>query len=138
MSRKGRGDLILVDTSAWIGFFARTGYQNIKTYLGTLLDLDLATTAGPIALELIQGCRTVPERTVLEERLRALQWLRTDEEHWYKAGEAAFALRRAGITVSAIDALIATLAESYGCSLLHLDSDFKSIARHTRLTLIEL
>ena len=130
--------LVLVDTSAWIGFFRNRGSPEIKDQVGKLIEDDLAAAAGPIALELIQGCRSRAERQELEERLQALHWLETEERHWYMAGRTAFSLRRTGITVSAIDALIATLAESYGCVLLHQDSDFEHIARHTALRLFAL
>lgn len=130
--------LVLVDTSAWIGFFAKKGYEEIKACLTALLDHDRVATAGPIALELLQGCRSPEERVELEQKLRALHWLVTEDRHWYQAGESAFALRRAGLTVSAIDALIATLAESYGCALLQRDRDFEQIARHTSLRLVNV
>jgi len=124
---------VLVDTSAWISFFAKSGYPEIKELLKSLLDEDRVATAGPIVLEILQGCRSVKERQRMEELFRALHWLITEEHHWYQAGQTAFALRRQGITVSAVDALIATLAESHGCPLLHRDTDFKHIARHTGL-----
>jgi predicted nucleic acid-binding protein len=127
---------VLVDTSAWIGFFAKKGYKEIKACLTALLDHDRVATAGPIALELLQGCRSQEERIELEQKLHALHWLATEDRHWYQAGERAFTLRRAGLTVSAIDALIATLAESYGCALLQRDRDFEQIARHTSLHLV--
>jgi predicted nucleic acid-binding protein len=130
--------LVLVDTSAWIGFFARSGYIGVKARLKMLLEDDQAATAGPIVLELLQGCRSVQERVLLEERLQALHWLDTQTSHWFAAGRTFFALRRAGVTVAAIDVLIATLAEAHGCGLLQLDRDFERIARHTELHLIEI
>lgn len=132
------GMLVLVDTSAWIGFFASSGYIGVKARLKMLLDDDQAATAGPIVLELLQGCRSIQERGLLEEKLQALHWLDTRTSHWFAAGHISFALRRAGVRVAAIDVLIATLAEAYGCGLLHLDRDFERIARHTRLHLIEV
>jgi predicted nucleic acid-binding protein len=50
----------------------------------------------------------------------------------------AFSLRRKGVTVSAIEILIATLADDYGCALLQRDSDFELIARNTDLHLVEV
>jgi predicted nucleic acid-binding protein len=135
MSLADQEGLVLVDTSAWIGFFARTGYPGIKVHLKKLLEDDRVATAGPIALELIHGCRSVEERAGLVQRLKALHWLAVEDRHWFLAGETAFALRREGITISAIDALIATLAEAYGCALLQQDNDFEQIARHTDLRL---
>ncbi len=47
MRETAQTDLVLVDTSAWIGFFARTSYHDIKRWLGELLDNDRVATAGP-------------------------------------------------------------------------------------------
>ncbi|WP_447974106.1 type II toxin-antitoxin system VapC family toxin [Nitrospira sp. Kam-Ns4a] len=128
--------LVLVDTSAWICFFAKSGYRRIKAELADLLEADLVATAGPIMLELIQGCRSDGEREGLIERLKALHWLPVEERHWIAAGKLAMTLRRNGVTVSAIDALIATLAEAYGCALLQRDRDFEQIASRTGLRLL--
>lgn len=138
MSPAHRPGAVLVDTSAWISFFSRTGSAAIKRRIGTLLDDDQVATAGPVVLELLQGCRSAAERTQIEGHLRALRWLPVEDRHWYLAGATAFALRRVGVTVGAVDAVIATLAESYGCPLLQQDGDFEHIARHTRLQLIPL
>jgi predicted nucleic acid-binding protein len=135
MSPAGQPEIVLVDTSAWIDFFAGRGQKAIREAIGELLDNDLVATAGPIVLELLRGCRSAPERIRLEQNLRALHWLPVDERHWDRAGAAAFRLRRRGVTVSAVDALIATLAESAGCPLLQNDRDFVHIARHTGLRL---
>jgi len=89
-------------------------------------------------LELLQGCRSMAERAQIQERLEALHWLATEGHHWRMAGLMAFDLRRAGVTAGAVDALIAVLAQSYGCSLLHQDSDFGHISRHTGLRLLQL
>lgn len=129
--------LVLADTSAWIAFLARRGHERIKDLVTRLLDDDRLATAGPIVLELLQGCRSTGERDTLEERLGALHWLPTESHHWHIAGRTAFSLRRLGLTVGAMDALIATLAEFYGLPLLHRDRGFEMIARHRPLRLVE-
>jgi len=131
-------DVVLVDTSIWIDFFARSGPRSVKDALAALLENDQVATAGPIVLEVLQGCRSAPERPRLEQNLRALHWLPVEDRHWYLAGTMAFRLRRRGVTVSSVDALIATLAESSGCPLLQHDRDFVLIARHTGLRLLTL
>lgn len=128
--------LVLVDTSAWICFFVRSGHPDIKACLARLLDENRVAIAGPIVLELLQGCRSEGEREKLEARFRGLHWLPLDDQHWYEAGRLAFALRRVGITVGAIDALIATLSKANHTALLQRDSDFLRIARHTKLLLL--
>ena len=129
---------MLIDTSAWIGFFAKTGYPQIKEQLKKLLDNNAVATAGPIVLELFQGCRSTKEPAILQELLDGIHWLVTKDQHWFQAGEMANDLRQKGITVSAIDALIATLAQAYQCQLMHLDQDYEDIAKHTTLSLFPM
>ena len=125
--------LFLVDTSAWICFFSRRGFEDIKKTLFTLLDEDRAATAGPILVELIQGTRTAEEEETIKKLFKGIHWLSVTDDHWHKAAESAFDLRRTGVTSSAIDTLIAILAIDYRCTLLHKDSHFELIARTSSL-----
>lgn len=124
---------VLVDTSAWICFFARRGFPEIKNKLTRLLEEDRVAITGPVFLELIQGTRNESERLKTEEYLKALHWLTIEDRHWQEAADLAFRLRRKGITISAIDAIIATIAMDYSLSLLHYDKDYNLIANHTEL-----
>ena len=126
-------DLVLVDTSAWLCFFSRRGFEDIKKTLSTLLDEDRAAIAGPILVELIQGTRTTEEKETIKKLIRGIHWLSVSDDHWHKAAEMAFALRRKGVTSSAIDTLIAILAIDYRCLLLHKDSHFELIAENSSL-----
>jgi hypothetical protein len=126
-------DLVLIDTSGWICFFSRRGFEEIKKIISTLLDEDKAAIVGPILVELIQGTRTVEEKETIKRLFRGIHWLSVTDDHWHKSAEMAFDLRRKGITSSAIDTLIATLAIEYRCSLLHKDSHFELIARNSPL-----
>jgi len=127
------GNLVLVDTSAWICFFARKNFAALKNCITALLRQDLVAIAGPMLLELVQGTRNDKERTETEARLRALHWLNMEERHWWRGADLSFTLRRKGITISAIDAIIASVAIDYSCQLLHYDSDFELIAQHSDL-----
>lgn len=128
-------DLVLVDTSAWICFFERKGFIGLKKTISTLLDEGRVAMAGPILVELVQGARTMAEKKSLERNIKGLHWLRIENKHWRKAADLSFALRRKGLTISAIDGLIAVVAISYNCQLLHQDSDFELIAGHSNLNL---
>ena len=125
--------LVLVDTSAWICFFARRGYPDIKEALSLLLEEDRAAIAGPIMIEIVQGARTAEEKEDIKKWVKGIRWLSVTDAIWNNAAEMAFALRRKGITTSAIDTLIAALAIEYDCSLLHRDSHFDLMARHCEL-----
>ncbi len=125
---------VLVDTSGWICFFARRGYEDTKKAISILLDEDRVAIAGPILVELIQGVRGVQEKQNIQDYAKGLYWLQTTDEHWYKSTELIFQLRRKGVTSSVIDVLIAVLAMDYQCALLHKDSDFDHIARNSSLS----
>jgi len=115
---------VFIDTSGWICFFARRGYEDIKKTISLLLDEDRVAIAGPILVELIQGARDIA---------KGLHWLQITDEHWLKSADLIFELRRKGVTSSIIDVLIAVLAIDYQCILLHKDSDFDHIARNSSL-----
>lgn len=121
---------VLVDTSGWICFFARKGFPEIKEAIGLILDENRAAIVGPVVVELIQGCRDEHEKTKFEIALQGLLWLQVLDRHWHLSAQLAFNLRRRGITVSAMDALIATIAMDYGCKLLHHDQDYDYIAKY--------
>jgi predicted nucleic acid-binding protein len=123
-------NLVLIDTSGWICFFSRRGFAETKMAISALLDEDRVAITGPILIELTQGTRTVAEKENITRYIRGIHWLSVTDDHWQKAAEMAFNLRRKGITSSAIDTLIATLAIEYNCHLLHKDSHFELIARH--------
>lgn len=131
-------NLVLVDTSAWICFLSCKNFLQIKECLTILLEEDRVAIVGPIYLELIQGTRNEKERQETKVRLAALHWLNIDNSHWHKAADLSFKLRRKGIIVSAIDAIISTIAIDYSCSLLHNDSDYNLIRQHSTLKLFPL
>jgi predicted nucleic acid-binding protein len=114
-------------------FFPSRVWRSFKQTLSTLLDEDRAAIAGPILIELIQGTRTAEEKGTIKTVVRGIHWLTVSDDHWQKAAEMAFSLRRKGVTSSAIDTLIATLAIDYHCILLHQDSHFELIARNSSL-----
>ena len=125
--------LVLVDTSGWICYFARKGYEEAKKAIGALLDEDRAATCGPILNELVPGARDQREKEILRQYFLGVHWLPVQDHHRHGAADLAYELRRKGITPSAIDALIATLAVDYQCTLLHRDSDFERISKPSPL-----
>jgi len=131
-------NLVLVDTSAWICFFARKGFIEIKEVISQLLEDNRAAIAGPIVVELIQGARTDKERDDIKSRIKGLHWFHITDKHWQRAANLAFDLRRRGITTSAIDSLLTVIAISYHCQILHKDSDFGLIAKHSLLKLFDV
>jgi predicted nucleic acid-binding protein len=119
---------ILVDTSAWILSFKRTGDPRIKEFLRQSIIAGTVSTCSLIILELLQGCRTEEERDSLKIKLESLDALSFTVSTWEQAYELGFTLRRKGLTISTTDLIIAALASENKCLLLHHDQHFEKIA----------
>ncbi len=127
-----RSDLVLIDTSAWIRLLRRNPPPALASRVKhTVLEHQAATT-GIIILELLGGVRTDDDYDALCEDLRALALLSSDDV-WPQAWRLSFLLRRRGVTVPSADVLVAAVAIHHGCRLLHADTHFGLIARHSSL-----
>jgi predicted nucleic acid-binding protein len=135
--REASSSVVLIDTSAWVCFFARKGFEALKQSVAYLLDHNRAAIAGPILVEIIQGCKTDTEKQRLRDVFRGVDWLTINDNMWERAANMSFDLRRKGVTISAVDAIIATVAMSTGSQLLHYYSDYDLIARHTELAVFK-
>ena len=124
--------MILVDTSAWIGYL-RGDERPAAKRLQALLDrgVPVAVTS-VVAQELLQGVATAEAFERLERYL-ASQVRVEPSDPWLGAVEAARiygACRAAGVTVrSTVDCLIAHIAIEHDLPLLHDDRNFDEMAR---------
>jgi predicted nucleic acid-binding protein len=121
-------DKILVDTSAWILSFKRTGDPRLKDFLRQSIIAGIVSTCSLIILELLQGCRTEEERDSLKSKLESLDSLSFAVSAWEQAYQLGFPLRRKGLTIPTTDLIIAALALENQCLLLHHDHHFEKIA----------
>jgi predicted nucleic acid-binding protein len=90
-----------------------------------------------IVLELLSGTRTEEEYQELSEDLEALQQFPITDTVWKFSGWLAHTLRHKGLSIPPTDILIASVALTYPCSLLHADKHFDMLARHVRLAVWE-
>ena len=126
--------MILVDTSAWIEFLRDTGSE-VCLAVDRLLDADLAT-CDAVSMEVLAGARD--ERHLLQLRglLERATMLPTSPADYEAAASMYRSCRVQGETVrKLIDCLIAAVAGRYGAEVLHADTDFVALARHTELRL---
>ena len=126
--------MILVDTSAWIEFLRDTG-SPVCVAVDRLLDADLAT-CDAVSMEILAGARD--ERHLLQLRglLARATLLPTTPADYETAASMYRACRVQGETVrKLIDCLIAAVAVRHEAELLHADTDFVTLARHTELRL---
>ena len=119
---------VLIDSSAWIESFRRTGDRRTTEIVAALVSRGEAATAGIVKLEILKGAFE-HEFERLKRNLSYLRLLPTSELHYEEAGRLGAELRRQGETVPSSDLLIATLAVSYDVPLLHCDRHFDRIAR---------
>jgi len=123
---------IVVDTSAWIEYFAGREY--------TLIDDALkqgAVLLPPIVVaELVSGANRARERAALVEFLQELPLCPADLDHWMRVGNLRRVCREKGLSVSTPDAHVAQCSIDADASLLSLDSVFPAMVRHTALRLM--
>lgn len=122
--------MILIDTSAWIASFKKTGNHELKEFMRQAIVSGLAVTSPVIILELLQGCRSGGERDALKIKLESLDLLSTTLSVWEQAYELGFSLRRKGLTIPTVDLIIAALAIENKSLLLHHDEHYEMMVAH--------
>ncbi len=82
---------------------------------------------------MLVGCRTPQEYTINDQRFRGLIQLPIERAIWDAAAGLGFALRRRGVTTALPDLLIAASALEHSAIVVHADTDFDTIAKHSDL-----
>lgn len=124
--------MILVDTSAWVEFLRGTG-SGVCRAVDELLAGDLAT-CDAVTMELLAGARDDRQLGQLRALLARTTTLPTTAADYELAARLYRSCRANGETVrKLIDCLIGAVGIHAGVELLHADSDFATLARHTEL-----
>jgi len=124
--------VILIDTSAWVEFLRDTGSM-VCARVDEILATDIAT-CDPVRMEVLAGARDDAHLRDLRNLLARAIVLPTEPVDYDEAASIYRGCRRQGETVrKLVDCLIAATAIRHGVGLLHSDSDFEVIHRHTRL-----
>jgi len=124
--------VILIDTSGWVEFLRDTA-SPVCRRVDELLAEGFAVCE-PVRMEVLAGARDERHLNDLR-RLLARGTLITTESTDYEEAAALYRVcRRNGATVrKMIDCLIASIAIRSETALLHADTDFDVLARHTPL-----
>ena len=124
--------MILVDTSAWIEFLRDTASPVCARVDGLLGD-EIAT-CHPVRMEVLAGARDEGHLDGLRRLLARAAVVETVPADYEDAAALYRTCRRSGETVRRmIDCLIAATAIRGDLTVLHADSDFDLLARHTPL-----
>jgi predicted nucleic acid-binding protein len=124
--------MILVDTSAWIEFL-RDSASPVCERVEEVLAYDIAV-ADPIRMEVLAGARNEQHLIQLKRLLARGSVLHTKPIDYDQAAILYRQCRVNGETVrKLIDCLIAAVAIRNDVVILHQDTDFEVLARHTEL-----
>lgn len=124
--------MILVDTSAWVEFLRDTG-SPVCVRVDHLLGEAIAT-CDPVRMEVLAGARDGVHLDHLRRLLARATTLGVEPSDYEMAAVLSRGCRRSGETVSKlIDCLIAAVAIRANVPVLHADSDFQVLARHSAL-----
>ncbi|MHB8506558.1 MAG: type II toxin-antitoxin system VapC family toxin, partial [Acidimicrobiales bacterium] len=95
-------------------------------------------TCHPVRMEVLAGARDERHLTELRGLLARANLLPTEPVDYEEASAIYRACRRRGETVrKLIDCLIAAVAIRHDVPVLHADSDFDVMARHTALRIVQ-
>jgi predicted nucleic acid-binding protein len=122
----------LIDTSLWIDLTRARSPRTLKDFIAPFVDAPDASLAEPIVFELLRNANDL-EASQLAGHFENLPRLADPEDLWRRAAELGQNCRKNGITVGALDLLIAHVAIHYGAELVTFDSDFQSIASVSKL-----
>jgi predicted nucleic acid-binding protein len=117
----------LVDTSVWIHALRPEGSARVRALLRPLIVAGETAITDWILLELMTGLRRNERADALRRTLEPVHRLEMSETTWSDAWANAAALRRKGLSPTAADCLIATVAIQRGATLVHCDSDFEAM-----------
>jgi predicted nucleic acid-binding protein len=121
----------LIDSSAWIEFFRRTGSRANVEVRDLMQERpgEVAITE-PVLMELLAGAPSGRAFSQIEKLTGGLQLLPVDASVDYRDAAIVYrAVRRGGHTVrKTMDCLIAAVAVRTGVTLVHRDRDFDLLA----------
>lgn len=119
--------MYLVDTSVWIHALRPAGHPEIRARLKPLiLSGDTAITEW-ILLELMTGLTKSEHPDTLLQWFAPVARLPFEAAWWDKAWHYAGRLRKHGVSPTAADCLIATVALEHRVTLIHCDADFEAM-----------
>jgi len=124
---------ILLDTSAWIAYFRRAGWTELKTAVQRALRDGQVATCWPVRTELLVGARDEHDFARLDRLLSGLPQVRLTDSLWREAASLGHRLRAAGVSVPLPDLLISQAALTADAELWHIDQHYERIREQSSL-----
>ena len=119
--------MYLVDTSVWIHALRPAGNAEIQARLKPLIINGQTAVTEWILLELMTGLVKSEQPSSLLQWFTPVPRLPFNPEWWDSAWDLAGRLRRQGVSPSAADCFIATIAMKHQVTLIHCDTDFEAM-----------
>ena len=129
--------MYLVDTSVWIHALRPRGNAEIQARLKPLIVDGQTAVTEWILLELMTGLVKSEQRASLLQWFTPVPRLPFNSQWWDRAWDIAGRLRRHGMSPSAADCLIATIAMEHQTTLIHCDADFEAMKPILRLQTLD-
>jgi predicted nucleic acid-binding protein len=127
---------LFVDTSVWSLAFRRDAASSepqVGMLRAALGGGEAVVTTGLVLQELLQGFLGPRAQKDIVQRFAALPLIEPVRQDYIAAAEIRNRLRRAGVQIGTIDALLAQLCIHYDLLLLTTDNDFTLAALHCPL-----
>jgi len=121
--------MTLIDTSAWIEFFRRSGDAAVTSRVAGLVETSDAAYYGPILYELMLGARPA-EMPLIRRALWFCGFLEFPLGAWELGASLEKGMRQKGITIPRDDILVAATALHHDVPLYCSDKHFQAIAKH--------
>lgn len=123
--------MVLIDTSAWLFALKKNFHPVIKGRIEKLLIESDVAINGMIELELLGGTKSEKEYHRLKSRLGGLHYIEADRSLWELSSRLAVDLKGKGLNLPYTDIFIAASALREKAILIHADSHFDLISKHT-------
>jgi len=123
-------ELVLIDSSAWIFVLGKRPIPVIRNRVSDLLENNKAAVTSPILFELLSYPLTEGGSQQLTYFLSSLHVFPFAPPDWISAAHWVAKLRKKGLKIKTIDALIGFVAHKHHLTLLHTDTDLDRLARH--------
>ena len=123
--------MVLVDTTAWIDFFAARSSPHVVALETLIEQREDICICGIILTEVLQGIRKDTEFRKTRDLFKTLIFLPMPYTIFLRSAEIYRTLRKKGITIrKSIDCMIASVALENDIPILHNDKDFSPIEKH--------